>query len=93
LPLDRQIRIGIGIQYDWNKDLTEELPMNIWMRAKQRSIRMAGPSSGPPKGEPRYQRNSLLCRQSGLEVLIYYWINKRHPQLSNFGDFGYAYTI
>jgi len=51
LPLDRQIRIGIGIQYDWNKDLTEELPMNIWMRAKQRSVRMAGPSSGPPKIE------------------------------------------
>jgi long-chain fatty acid transport protein len=22
LPLDRQIRIGTGIQYDWNKDVT-----------------------------------------------------------------------
>ncbi len=44
LPLDRQIRIGTGIQYDWNKAVTEEPPMNIWMRAKQRSIKMAGPS-------------------------------------------------
>jgi hypothetical protein len=31
--------------------------------------------------------------QSDLEVLIYYWINKRHPQLSNFVDVGYTYTI
>ena len=31
--------------------------MNIWMRAKQRLIRMAGPSRGPLKGE--YDTNAI----------------------------------
>jgi hypothetical protein len=88
LPLDWQIRIGTGIQYDWNKDVTKGPTMNIWMRSKQRSIRMAGPSRAP-QGRIRYQRNSPFCLQSDPEVLIYYWINKRHSQLSNFGDVGY----
>jgi hypothetical protein len=43
LPLNRQIRKGTGIQYNWSKDVTEDPPMNIWMGAKQRSIRMADP--------------------------------------------------
>jgi hypothetical protein len=49
--------IGTGIQYDWNKDVTEDPPMNIWMRSKQRSIRMAGLSRGPLKGE--YDTNAI----------------------------------
>jgi len=48
---------------------------------------------GPSQGWIRYQRNSLLCRQSDLVILIYYWINKRYPQLSNFGDSGYKPII
>ena len=47
-----------------------------------------GPFQGPPQGWTRCQRDSLLFRQSDLEVLIYYWISKRHPQLSNLGDCG-----
>jgi hypothetical protein len=50
--------MGAGIQYNWNKDVTEDPPMNIWMRAKQRLIRMAGPSRGPLKGE--YDTNAIL---------------------------------
>ena len=51
LAPDRQIRIGTGIQYNGNKDVTEDPPMNIWMQAKQISISMEGPSRSPLKGK------------------------------------------
>jgi long-chain fatty acid transport protein len=49
LPLDRQIRIGTGIQYDWNKDVTIEAAYGYLDAGKQRSIRMAGPSRAPSR--------------------------------------------
>jgi long-chain fatty acid transport protein len=51
LPLDRQIRIGTGIQYDWNKDVTVGLAYE-YLDAGEAEINQAGgPLQGPLKGE------------------------------------------
>ena len=51
LPLDRQIRIGTGIQYDWNEDVTVGAAYE-YMDAGEAEIKQTGgPLQGPLIGE------------------------------------------
>lgn len=51
LPLDRQIRIGTGIQYDWNKDVTVGAAYK-YLDAGDPEIDQEGcPLQGPLKGD------------------------------------------
>ena len=57
LPLDRQIRIGTGIQYDWNKDVTVGVAYE-YLDAGDADIDQAGgPLQGPLKG--KYETNAI----------------------------------
>jgi len=57
LPLDRQVRVGTGIQYDWNQDVTVGVAYE-YMDAGEAEIDQAGgPLKGPLKGE--YDPNAI----------------------------------
>ena len=57
LPLDRQIRLGTGIQYDWNDNITVGAAYE-YLDAGEAEIDQAGkPLKGPLKGE--YDPNSI----------------------------------
>jgi long-chain fatty acid transport protein len=51
LPLDRQIRIGTGIQYDWNKDITVGVAYEYLDAGDAKIDQQGGPLQGPLKGE------------------------------------------
>ena len=51
LPLDRQIRIGTGIQYDWNEDVTVGAAYEYADFGKAEISQTGGPLQGPLKGE------------------------------------------
>ena len=57
LPLDRQIRIGIGIQYDWNKDVTVGAAYEYLDAGEAEIDQDGGPLQGPLKGE--YDNNAI----------------------------------
>jgi long-chain fatty acid transport protein len=50
-PLDRQIRIGTGIQYDWNKDVTVGVAYEYADLGDAEIDQEGGPLQGPLKGE------------------------------------------
>lgn len=50
-PLDRQIRIGTGIQYDWTKDLTVGAAYEFIDLGKARISQQGGPLQGSLQGE------------------------------------------
>ena len=50
-PLDRQIRIGTGIQYDWTKDLTLGAAYEYVDLGKARINQQGGPLQGSLQGE------------------------------------------
>ena len=82
---------GNSIQLEQRRDRG---PTDEYLDAGETEVDQdGGPFQGPPQGWIWYQRNSLLCRQSDLEVLNYDWIKERHLQFSNFLGFGYTYTI
>jgi len=51
LPLDRQIRIGTGIQYDWNGDVTLGAAYEYADVGEAEIDQAGGPLQGPLKGE------------------------------------------
>jgi len=51
LPLDRQIRIGTGIQYDWNEDVTVGVAYEYLDAGKAEIDQEGGLLQGPLKGE------------------------------------------
>jgi long-chain fatty acid transport protein len=51
LPLDRQIRIGTGIQYDWNEDVTVGVAYEYLDAGEAEIDQAGGPLQGPLKGE------------------------------------------
>ena len=51
VPLDRQIRIGTGIQYDWNEDVTVGAAYAYVDTGKAKIDQDGGPLNGPLKGE------------------------------------------
>jgi long-chain fatty acid transport protein len=51
LPLDRQIRIGTGIQYDWNKDVTVGAAYEYLDAGDAEIDQQGGPLQGSLKGE------------------------------------------
>ena len=51
LPLDRQIRIGTGIQYDWYEDLTVGVAYEYLDLGEAEIDQAGGPLQGPLKGE------------------------------------------
>jgi len=57
LPLDRQIRIGTGIQYDWNKDVTVGIAYEYLDAGEAEIDQQGGPLQGPLKGE--YDFNAI----------------------------------
>ncbi len=57
LPLDRQIRIGTGIQYDWNKDVTVGAAYQYLDAGDAEIDQEGGPLQGDFKGE--YDTNSI----------------------------------
>jgi long-chain fatty acid transport protein len=57
LPLDRQIRIGTGIQYDWNKDVTVGAAYQYMDAGDAEIDQEGGPLQGPLKGE--YDTNAI----------------------------------
>ena len=57
LPLDRQIRIGTGIQYDWNKDVTVGAAYEYLDAGEAEIDQDGGPLQGPLKGE--YDTNAI----------------------------------
>jgi long-chain fatty acid transport protein len=57
LPLDRQIRIGTGIQYDWNKDVTVGIAYEYLDAGEAEIDQQGGPLQGPLKGE--YDPNAI----------------------------------
>jgi long-chain fatty acid transport protein len=50
-PLDAQIRIGTGIQYDWNKDVTVGVAYEYADLGDAEIDQEGGPLQGPLKGE------------------------------------------
>ena len=57
LPLDRQIRIGTGIQYDWNQDVTIGAAYQYLDAGEAKIDQDGGPLQGPLKGE--YDPNAI----------------------------------
>jgi long-chain fatty acid transport protein len=57
LPLDRQIRIGTGIQYDWNKDITVGAAYEYLDAGDAEIDQEGGPLQGPLKGD--YDTNAI----------------------------------
>jgi long-chain fatty acid transport protein len=57
LPLDRQIRIGTGFQYDWNKDVTVGAAYQYMDAGDAEIDQEGGPLQGPLKGE--YDTNAI----------------------------------
>jgi long-chain fatty acid transport protein len=57
LPLDRQIRIGTGIQYDWNEDVTVGVAYEYLDLGEAEIDQSGGPLQGPLKGE--YDPNAI----------------------------------
>jgi long-chain fatty acid transport protein len=57
LPLDRQIRIGTGIQYDWNEDVTVGAAYEYVDLGDAEIDQDGGPLQGPLKGE--YDTNAI----------------------------------
>ncbi len=57
LPLDRQIRIGTGIQYDWNKDITLGAAYEYLDLGDAEIDQEGGPLQGSFKGE--YDTNAI----------------------------------
>jgi long-chain fatty acid transport protein len=51
LPLDRQIRIGTGIQYDWNEDVIVGVAYEYLDAGKAEIDQEGGPLQGPLKGD------------------------------------------
>jgi len=51
LPLDRQIRIGTGIQYDWNQNVTVGTAYEYLDAGDAEIDQEGGPLQGPLKGE------------------------------------------
>ena len=51
LPLDRQVRIGTGIQYDWNEGLTVGVAYEYLDAGEAEIDQEGGPLQGPLKGE------------------------------------------
>jgi long-chain fatty acid transport protein len=51
LPLDRQIRIGSGIQYDWNNDVTLGVAYEYLDAGDAKIDQEGGPLQGPLKGD------------------------------------------
>jgi long-chain fatty acid transport protein len=50
-PLDRQIRLGTGIQYDWNEDVTVGLAYEYMDAGDAKIDQTGGPLQGDLKGE------------------------------------------
>ena len=57
LPLDRQIRIGTGIQYDWNKDVTVGAAYEYLDAGDAEIDQKGGPLQGSLKGD--YDTNAI----------------------------------
>jgi len=57
LPLDRQIRVGTGIQYDWNTDVTLGFAYEYLDAGDARIDQEGGPLQGPLKG--KYDPNAI----------------------------------
>jgi long-chain fatty acid transport protein len=57
LPLDRQIRIGTGVQYDWNKDITVGAAYEYLDAGDAKIDQEGGPLQGPLKG--KYDPNAI----------------------------------
>jgi long-chain fatty acid transport protein len=57
LPLDRQIRIGTGIQYDWNADVTVGLAYEYLDAGDAGIDQEGGPLQGDLKGD--YETNAI----------------------------------
>jgi long-chain fatty acid transport protein len=57
LPLDREIRVGTGIQYDWNQDITVGAAYEYLDAGKAEIDQQGGPLQGPLKGE--YDTNTI----------------------------------
>ena len=57
LPLDRQIRIGTGIQYDWNEDVTVGVAYEYLDAGEAEIDQEGGPLQGPLKGD--YDTNAI----------------------------------
>jgi long-chain fatty acid transport protein len=57
LPLDRQIRIGTGIQYDWNENMTMGVAYEYLDAGEAEIDQEGGPLQGPLKGE--YDTNTI----------------------------------
>ena len=57
LPLDRQIRIGTGIQYDWNNDMTVGVAYEYLDAGKAEIDQEGGPLQGSLKGD--YGTNAI----------------------------------
>ena len=57
LALDRQIRIGTGIQYDWSKDVTVGVAYEYMDLGRAEIDQDGGPLQGPLKGD--YDTNAI----------------------------------
>jgi long-chain fatty acid transport protein len=57
LPLDRQIRIGTGIQYDWNNDMTVGVAYEYLDAGDAEIDQEGGPLQGSLKGD--YDTNAI----------------------------------
>ncbi|MGD9306017.1 MAG: outer membrane protein transport protein [Desulfobacterales bacterium] len=57
LPLDRQVRIGTGIQYDWNKDVTVGAAYEYLDAGDAEIDQEGGPLQGSLKGD--YDTNAI----------------------------------
>ena len=57
LPLDRQIRVGTGIQYDWNKDVTLGFAYEYLDAGDAEIDQEGGQLQGPLKGD--YDTNAI----------------------------------
>lgn len=51
LPLDRQIRAGTGLQYDWNEYVTLGVAYEYLDAGKAKIDQEGGPLQGPLKGD------------------------------------------
>jgi long-chain fatty acid transport protein len=57
LPLDRQIRIGTGLQYDWHSDITVGVAYEYLDAGEAKIDQEGGPLQEPLKGE--YDTNAI----------------------------------
>jgi long-chain fatty acid transport protein len=57
LPLDRQVRVGTGLQYDWNKDVTVGAAYEYLDAGKAEIDQEGGPLQGDLKGD--YSTNAI----------------------------------